>query len=273
MARALVGIAGWTYAPWRGDFYPKGLPQREELSYAAERLDSIEINGTFYGLQRPSSYRRWAELTPDGFVFAVKGSRFITHIKRLRDVHQPLADFFASGMLALGPKLGPFLWQLPPTLRFDAAAVEAFFGLLPGSTVAASHLAAHSTLEEDRRETHFGPNTPLRHAMEVRNETFDDPRFVELARKAGVAIVVADTAGRYPVLRERTTDFMYVRLHGDKELYTSGYDAEALDRWARDIRAWLRDGLDVYAYFDNDVKVRSPYDAMGLRGRLRGVAK
>jgi uncharacterized protein YecE (DUF72 family) len=268
MARSFVGISGWTYAPWRGTFYPKGLVHREELRFAAERLDSIEINGSFYSLQRPSSYARWAAETPDDFVFAVKGGRYITHILRLRNTRIALANFFASGVFALGPKLGPLLWQLPPTLQFDEEEVRAFLGSLPRTTAAAAALAAETTLDKDRRLLEPGPDRPLRHAVEVRHTSFDVPAFTALAREQDVAIVVADTAGRYPVIRERTTDFMYVRLHGDVELYTSGYTDEGLDRWARDAQEWLSAGLDVYAYFDNDAKVRSPYDAMGLRERL-----
>ncbi|MFF1879376.1 DUF72 domain-containing protein [Leifsonia sp. NPDC058230] len=269
MAVARVGISGWTYAPWRGTFYPKGLVHRDELGYAADRLDSIEINGSFYALQRPSSYQRWAEETPDDFVFAVKGGRYITHILRLRNTRGALANFFASGVLALGPKLGPLLWQLPPTLSFDRDAVSDFLAGLPRTTKAAAELAAESTLDEDRRHTEPVDDRPLRHAVEVRHASFDDSAFVSLMRDQGVAIVVADTAGRYPVIREDTSDFRYVRLHGDVELYTSGYTPEALDRWAEEMRRWLDQGRDVYAYFDNDVKVRSPYDAMALRERLR----
>ena len=269
MARARIGISGWTYAPWRGVFYPKGLQHRLELQYASERLDSIEINGSFYSLQRPSSYRTWAAQTPDDFVFAVKGGRYVTHILRLRNARTAVANFLASGVLTLGPKLGPLLWQLPPTLAFDAEAVDAFLGMLPRTTTEALALAKETTLDEDRTDLGALPERTLRHAVEVRHGTFDDDAFVALARKHSVAIVVADTAGRYPVIRQDTADFAYLRLHGDEELYTSGYTDEALDRWAADIRDRLDRGMDVYAYFDNDVKVRAPYDAMGLRDRLR----
>lgn len=268
MPRARVGISGWTYAPWRGAFYPEGLPRSHELPYAAERLDSIEINGSFYALQRPTSYRTWAERTPDDFVFSVKGGRYITHILRLRNARAALANFFASGVLALGPKLGPLLWQLPPTLQFDAEAIDAFLGTLPMTTAEARSLAAETTLDEDRTDNGTGGDRSLRHAVEARHESFADPAFTALARTHEIAVVLADTAGRYPVIRETTADFAYVRLHGDEELYTSGYTPEALDRWAGDIRTWLADGRDVYAYFDNDVKVRAPYDAMALRERL-----
>ncbi len=266
---ARVGISGWTYAPWRGVFYPKGLPHRSELSYAAERLDSIELNGSFYSLQRPTSWRNWSAQTPDDFVFAVKGGRYITHILRLKNTRVALANFFASGLLSLGPKLGPLLWQLPPTLQLEPDVLDAFLASLPRTTGEAARLATETTLEEDRRDTASPVDLPLRHAVEARHASFVDPAFARIARAYRVAVVVADTAGRYPVLRDVTADFVYVRLHGDEELYTSGYTDEALDRWAADAREWLDAGLDVYAYFDNDVKVRAPYDAMGLRERLR----
>jgi uncharacterized protein YecE (DUF72 family) len=268
MAFARVGISGWTYAPWRGVFYPPKLPHRLELEYAAERLDSIEINGSFYSLQRPTSYRMWAERTPDSFVFSVKGGRYITHILRLKNARGAVANFFASGVLALGPKLGPLLWQLPPTLQFEAGEVDAFLGMLPRTTTEAAALARETTLKEDRTHLAAGEERPLRHAVEVRHASFDVPEFVALARAHGVAIVLADTAGRYPVIRETTADFVYVRLHGDEELYTSGYTEESLERWAAELGVHLAQGTDVYAYFDNDVKVRAPYDAMGLRDRL-----
>jgi uncharacterized protein YecE (DUF72 family) len=266
---ARVGIAGWTYAPWRGVFYPDGLPHRAELAYAADRLDSIELNGSFYALQRPSSWRRWDDQTPDDFVFAVKGGRYITHILRLKNTRAALANFFATGMLTLGGKLGPLLWQLPPNLPFDAVELATFLESLPRTTAEAAALAAASTLDEDRRDTSAPVDRPLRHAVEARHGSFADPEFARIARDHGVAVVVADTAGRYPLVREPTTGFVYIRLHGDEELYSSGYTDEALDRWADEVRARLRDGLDAYVYFDNDLKVRAPFDAMALRDCLR----
>jgi uncharacterized protein YecE (DUF72 family) len=275
--RARVGISGWTYAPWRTTFYPKGLPHKDELRYAAERLDSIELNGSFYALQRPTSYRRWAEETPPDFVFSIKGGRYITHIRRLKEPTEALSNFFASGLLTLGDKLGPLLWQLPPNLQFDSGLLGEFFDALPRTALEAAALGRTSTLDEDRTWTAVTVDRPLRHAVEVRHDSFVDDRFVELARRRGVAIVVADTAGRWPLLREVTADFQYLRLHGDEELYVSGYTPESLDAWARDIRGWVSGetcpdgvGRDVYVYFDNDTKVRAPYDAMSLRERLTG---
>jgi uncharacterized protein YecE (DUF72 family) len=264
-----VGISGWRYEPWRGVFYPKGLPQKSELHYASRMLRSVEINGSFYSLQRPSSYQCWHRETPDDFVFAVKGGRFMTHNKKLRDCEQPLANFFASGVLALEKKLGPILWQLPAQLPFHADRVASFFSLLPRTTGAAAALAhhhdarikhgAHLDVHEDRK---------IRYALEVRHESYDDPAFVRLLRAEDVALCIADTAGKFPYLEHVTSDFVYVRLHGDKKLYVSGYGRAALDRWAERVEGWRDAGKHVYVYFDNDVKVRAPYDAMNLAARL-----
>ena len=267
-----IGISGWTYPPWRGVFYPKGLRQADELAWASQRLRTIEVNGSFYALQKPDSYRAWAAATPEGFVLSVKGGRFITHMKKLGDVRVPLANFLASGPLALGPKLGPLLWQLPPTLGFDAARMEAFFRLLPRTTTAAAALAQeHDARLEGRAWTTTDADRPLRHAVEVRHDTFRDPGFVSLARDHGIAVVVADTAGKWPWIDEHTADLAYARLHGESELYVSGYDDASLDVWAERVRGWSAAGRDVVVYFDNDVKVRAPFDAMALAERL-GVA-
>jgi len=266
--RVRVGISGWTYAPWRGSFYPENLRQRDELAYVAERMSSVEINGSFYALQRPQSYRSWRERTPDDFCFAVKGGRFITHMKRLADVETPLANFFASGVLALGPTLGPVLWQLPPTFQFDADRLAAFFDLLPRTTEQAAALAKRHDDRVLEAVTDAEADRPVRHALEVRHASFVDAGLEDLLRDHDVALVVADTAGKWPLLRDVTSDFVYVRLHGDTELYASGYDDDALDRWAESVSGWARNGADVYVYFDNDMKVRAPYDAMALSGRL-----
>jgi uncharacterized protein YecE (DUF72 family) len=266
-----VGISGWRYSGWRGDFYPAGLAQRRELEYAAHRMGSIEINGSFYSLQRPSSYASWRAETPDDFVFAVKGGRFISHLKRLVDVETPLANFFASGVLALGQKLGPVLWQLPANLPFDAEVLDAFFTLLPTSTAEAAALAERhdDKVKEGRPLTTAEVDMPLRYALEFRSPTFAVDEAYEVMRRHGVACVLADTAGRWPKVEAVTTDFMYVRLHGDKELYVSGYSDAALDEWAAKCRGWEAARLDVFAYFDNDSKGYAPYDAMRLIERLR----
>jgi uncharacterized protein YecE (DUF72 family) len=265
-----IGISGWRYAGWRGDFYPTGLPQRRELEYAAERLTSIEINGSFYSLQRPSSYRAWAAETPADFVFAVKGGRFITHMKKLRDVEAPLANFFASGVLALGPKLGPFLWQLPENLPLDVARLDAFLSLLPRTAAAAASLASghDDKIAGDRALTTVDSDRPLRHALEFRHSSYASEEGIAVLRRHGVACVLADTAGRWPWVEQDTSDFRYVRLHGDQELYASGYTDPSLDTWAGRCRDWASNGQDAYVYFDNDAKGYAPYDAVRLIERL-----
>ena len=284
MARVWIGTSGWRYPPWREVFYPRGLAQRRELAYLAGRMNSVEINGSFYSLQRPESYRAWAAETPDDFLFAVKGSRYITHLKQLRDIRVPLANFLASGVLALGPKLGPLLWQLPPRLRFDPGRLDEFLALLPRSTGAAAQLAGeHDERLDGRADTTVDADRPLRHALEVRHPSFRDHAFVALLRAHDVALVVADTAGTFPYLEDVTAGFVYVRLHGDTELYVSGYAPAALDRWGARVRAWLagespvenpvappaaRTPRDVYVYFDNDVKVHAPFDAIALAERV-----
>jgi uncharacterized protein YecE (DUF72 family) len=267
-----VGISGWRYPPWRGVFYPRGLPQRLELEYAASRLTTIEINGSFYSLQRPELYQDWHDRTPAGFLFAVKGGRFITHMKKLRGIESPLANFFASGVLALGAKLGPVLWQLPPNLGYDAERLSDFFALLPRTTAEAAALAArHDERLDGRALTVTDADRPIRHALEVRHPSYETPELLDLLRHHDIAVVTADTAGKWPMLLEPTTDLAYVRLHGAEELYVSGYSDEALDEWADRIAGWRDQGRDVVVYFDNDVKVHAPYDAQRLAERL-GVA-
>jgi uncharacterized protein YecE (DUF72 family) len=274
MGEIRVGISGWTYAGWRGDFYPRGLAQRLELAYAAERMTSVEINGSFYSLQRPTSYAAWRDQTPDGFVFAVKGGRFITHMKRLRDVEAPLANFFASGVLALGPKLGPVLWQIPERLVFDADVVESFFRLLPRTHAEAAVLATRrdAKLREDRVLTEALPGMAeqrIRHALEFRSESFCTDEAFDLMRRHDIACVVADTARRWPMADAVTSDLVYVRLHGDQELYVSGYSDAALDHWAERCLAWS-EHADVVVYFDNDAKGFAPHDALRLLARVQG---
>jgi uncharacterized protein YecE (DUF72 family) len=268
-----VGISGWRYPAWRGDFYPQGLPQRRELEYAASQLTSIEVNGSFYSLQRPSSYAAWrAEATAarEGFVFAVKGPRFVTHMKRLKDVDVPLANFFASGVLALGPALGPVLWQLPENLRFDAEVLDDFLGRLPRTTTEAAALAGRhdDKVPEDRALTVAEDDRPLRYALEFRSPTFADPEAYTVLRAHGIATVYADTAGRWPKVDEDTASYRYVRLHGDRELYASGYTDRALDQWAERCRRWVEAGQDAFCYFDNDMKGYAPHDARRLIARF-----
>jgi uncharacterized protein YecE (DUF72 family) len=268
-ARYWVGMAGWTYEPWRGDFYPKGLRQSDELTYASSKVTSIELNGSFYALQKPASWHKWREETPDDFVFSVKAPRFITHIKRLNDVVEPMANFFASGVLAMGAKLGCILWQTPPNLAYDPELVEAFLNLLPRTTTEAVELAKKRGARMEGKEYLLtDADRPVRHAIEPRAHSFDDPRFAAQLEAHGVAAVLGDSEGRWPKLDWATTDFAYARLHGDEELYTSGYDEAGIAKWDAWTRDHLAHGRDVYAYFDNDLKVRSPYDAMSLLERL-----
>ncbi|HZT88751.1 MAG TPA: DUF72 domain-containing protein [Stellaceae bacterium] len=285
-----VGISGWNYRGWRGGFYPKGLRQRDELSYAAERLDSIEINGTFYSLQRPASFVRWREATPPGFVFAVKGSRFITHMKQLHDIETPLANFFASGVLALADKLGPFLWQFSPRFRFDEERLHRFLALLPRDSKAAAALARrHDQRLAGRAVTEVSRNRSLRHAVEIRHASFLDLALVRLLRRHNVALAFADTPS-WPYAEDVTADFLYLRMHGSETIYASGYSDEAIERWAARIKIWAAGGApndarlidrdwsprriarDVYVYFDNDAWGHAPFDAQALRANLMGSA-
>jgi uncharacterized protein YecE (DUF72 family) len=287
-ARAYVGISGWRYPPWRGVFYPKNLRQASELHYASRAFSSIEINGSFYSLMRPETYQAWYEETPPGFTFAVKGGRYITHLKRLNDIAAPLANFFASGLLRLREKLGPILWQLPPQQAFDAAKLRTFFELLPRSTGQASLLARrHDQRLAGRSELHSSVELPIRHALEIRHPSFAQQAFIDLLREFEICACVADTASLFPCIQDITADFVYVRLHGASELYTSGYTPAELEHWASRITRWMRGAnvprqslvsaklmprtpRDVYVYFDNDVKVRAPFDASNLQRLLEG---
>lgn len=288
MAGIRIGISGWRYPSWRGVFYPEDLVQADELHYASRCFPTIELNGSFYSLQRPQSYARWREQTPRGFVFAIKGPRFITHVLRLRDIEVPLANFFASGVFELREKVGPLLWQFPANFKYDHDLFARFFDLLPRDTEAALKLARRRDLRmKGRTRLAIDRNRRLRHAIEVRHPGFLDASFVALLRRHDLALVVADTAGKWPYVEEVTASFMYLRLHGDEALYTSGYADATLDRWAARIRAWqagsqppdaariagapvprARKSRDVYCYFDNDAKVRAPFDAMSLAEKL-----
>jgi len=219
-----IGISGWRYAPWRGVFYPQALPQRCELSYASRVFSTIEINGSFYSLQSPQSYAAWYADTPADFVFAVKGPRFITHMKRLREVRRPLANFLASGVLELREKLGPILWQFPSSFRFEPERFGSFFGLLPKDTGAALRLArAREPHLHGRSSLAIDAVRPLRHAVEVRHESFRDPDFIALLRRHGIALVVSDTPGKWLQLQDVTADFLYLRLHGVQHAFFQGF--------------------------------------------------
>jgi uncharacterized protein YecE (DUF72 family) len=266
-----IGISGWTYGPWRGRFYPRGMRQRDELAYVAQRMNSVEINGSFYGLQHRKSYQAWADAVPENFEFAVKAPRFITHMKKLAGVEIPLANFFASGVLALGRRLGPILWQLPPNFGFDAERMTTFLGLLPRTARAAAKIAErhdHRIKDDQSLLAAPYPQHRLRYAVEVRHRSFRTETFFALLRDHRIALVLSDNPGQWPIIEENTAELRYVRLHGHEELYASGYSDESLDQWATKINSWTAAGQDVYVYCDNDMKVRAPYDAMGLMARL-----
>ncbi len=280
-----VGISGWTYAPWRGVFYPKEVKREQELAYAASHFRTIEINGTFYGMQRPEAFASWVEQVPAEFVFAVKGPRYITHMLRLRDPLVALANFFASGVLRLGVHLGPILWQFPQNFRFDPARIEPFLKMLPHDTGHAAILGSkHDNKLRAPAWLDIDIRRPMRHAFEVRHASFRCQAFIDLLRANDVALVCADSVS-WPRLMDLTSDFVYCRLHGSEELYASGYDNAALDEWGRRIKAWAGGDepadaervlgkarprkRDVFVYFDNDRKVRAPANAMELIRRLR----
>ena len=231
-------------------------------------MTSIEINGSFYSLQRPRAIGAWRERTPEGFVFAVKGGRFITHMKKLADVEAPLANFFASGLLALGDKLGPVLWQLPPTLGFDADRAADFFAGCPARRPPPPSWAPGTTNASTGGRTSRSRATRVRHAVEVRHDSFLARSSSPLLREHGIGLVVADTAGKWPLIREVTADFAYVRLHGDTELYASGYSDRRSTSGLPCCGAGPRAARMSTPYFDNDMKVRAPFDAMGLIERL-----
>ena len=294
MGRVSIGISGWRYKGWRGRFYPPKLPQRSELSFAAGLFNSIEINGTHYSLQRPASFAQWRNETPEDFTFSIKGSRFITHMKKLRGVEESLSNFFAQGLLALGSKLGPILWQVAPRFKFDPERLSAFFDLLPRSTEEMATLALeHHPRLQGRVVTEAATRQRLRHCLEIRNKSCVCPEFIALLRQHDIGLVVADTV-EWPLLFDLTSDFVYCRLHGSEELYASGYGEAALDVWADRVVRWAhgqeaddeppgsklhgqhastiapkqRRSRDVYVYFDNDAKVHAPYDAQQLRKRV-----
>lgn len=260
--RCRIGVGGWNFAPWRGVFYPQQLPRREELCYASRQLTSIEINATFYRTQRASSFERWYEETPADFVFAVKGPMAVSSRRALRESGPQLERFFASGVMCLGEKLGPLNWQLAPHKRFDAGEIDAFLGLLPRAV----------------------QGRPLRHAIEVRHESFRHPEFVALAREHGVAIVLAGDS-RYPQIPDPTADFVYARIMGTRAGQKQGYAPAQLTRWAQRVRCWLageraagldyvepepakRRARDVFLYVISGAKQRNPAAAAALIRRL-----
>ncbi|WP_345817171.1 DUF72 domain-containing protein (plasmid) [Paraburkholderia sp. PREW-6R] len=284
-----IGISGWRYAGWRGTFYPQGLRQADELAFASRAVQTIEINGTHYSLQSPSSYRQWYEATPDRFVFSLKGARYLTHMLRFRDDDARIAcaNFFAQGLLQLNEKLGPILWQFPPSFRFEPDTMARFLSLLPRDTEAALTLARHHDKRVKQPWLQIDKRRPLRHAVEIRHESFLVPDFVKLLRKHAVALVISDSTENWPHVEDLTADFVYLRLHGTQTRYAGAYEDAALDDWARRIACWAKGGAlpserliapslavphrahrDVFCYFDNDQKTQAPFDAQRLIERL-----
>lgn len=276
-----IGLSGWSYPGWRGDFYPKRLPQKEELAFAATRFPTLEINGTFYGLSTPKTMKAWYQSAPGDFVYAVKGSRFITHNKKLNDTDEPLANFMASGILELREKLGPILWQLSPKIRFDPERMDRFLASLPHDLDGVADLARKATLARPRAAERIGANHRVRHAIEPRHDSFFVAEMVQLARKHRVALAFSHTS-IWPYTEEVTAGFVYLRLHGPRALYSSGYTRAELEGWAERITLWShgsepddarrltglipprREGRDVYVYFDNDSGGHAPRDATAL---------
>lgn len=260
-----IGISGYDYPAWRGRFYPAELARPQWLQYASREFDTIELNATFYRLQSPRAFERWAAETPPDCVLAVKGSRFITHQLKLRGIEAALANFYASGVLLLGRKTGPFLWQLPPTYRYAPDRVAHFLALLPAGSADAEALARGHTGRLREAALQSPDPVAYRHAVEVRHASYLTEDFFGLLRTHGCALVIADTAGRYPSAHVLTADFTYVRLHGSAALYASRYTDAELAEWGARLTAWAAGGRDVYVYFDNDAFAHAPHDAQRLR--------
>lgn len=280
MGTIRIGVSGWSYGHWRGSFYPADLPRTREMAYAIDCFPTIEINRTFYSLVSADAFRSWRRAAPAGFRWAVKGSRFITHTKRIDDVELPLANFFASGVPILGETLGPILWQLPATMRFDAGRLSRFLEMLPSDTDAMRRLARGH--DERVASTDLGTGRHrVRHALEARHESFFTPDAVRVARRHGVALAFSHSS-RWPYTEELTAGFVYLRLHGPEALYDSEYRPEEIGRWADRVAAWAageepadasritdrrpppRKGRDVYVYFDNDGRGLAPHQALAL---------
>ena len=259
-----IGISGWTYEPWRGVFYPDALAVAKELAYASKIFNAIEVNGTFYGLQKPHTFEKWAAQTPDDFIFTLKAPKYITHQRRLLDIEQAVANFFVSGVLKLGPKLGPILWQLPPNMVFKHDVIESFLKLLPHTTADIKPMGKACSDWMRPRAVTDGAEIPFRHAVEVRNESFETAEFTDLLAKHNVAVVVGDTAGRWPYFEDITSDFMYVRLHADEKKYPQGYTRPALQTWADKLTSWSTGVSGIYAFLDNDEKTTAPANAVAL---------
>ena len=275
MPAAFVGTSGYDYPAWRGSFYPPGIPHREWLAFSSRIFNSIELNGTFYSLKSPAVFQRWASDVPEtGFVFAIKGGRFITHNLKLRNCETALGNFYASGVLALGRKTGPFLWQLPATYGFQPERLDEFMRALPRSSLDGEAVARQHDHRLRRGSlVDAAESVTYRHAFEVRHPSYLCEEFYAILRAHECSLVIADTAGKFAYSEALTTDFVYVRLHGSTALYASDYDDVELESWAAKVSGWMSggNGRTAYVYFDNDAKVHAPHNAMRLADLLGGA--
>lgn len=286
MGTIRIGLSGWSYDEWGGGFYPEGLAPDDRLGFLSDRFDTVEVNGTFYSLTNPASVRRWREQTASSFIFAIKASRYITHTKRLHEPATALANFFASGLLELGARLGPILWQLPPNLEYDRDNLEHFLDLLPHDTDAAVSLARDHDDRVEDVSYGDGSNHRVRHVIEFRNPSFLQSEAVATVKRHGCALACSH-ASEWPLVGDVTAGFVYIRLHGPDETYASGYDDSELRRWGRRIETWRSGGRvedletapdltppprqerDVYVYFDNTAAGHAPEDAQQLQDLVR----
>jgi uncharacterized protein YecE (DUF72 family) len=282
MSEIRVGMSGWTFAPWRGHFYPKKMVQKKELEYASRQVNSIEINGTFYSLQKPKTFQSWYDQTPEDFVFAVKAPQFITHVLRLKDSFEPLCTFLGSGLLCLKKKLGPILWQFPPNVTLKDDRFEKFIKLLPQDSNHAAELSKnHSSKIEGRAWTEAGGDYRIRHAFEFRHSSFQNRDFIEMMKAYSIAVVIADSAKKSPYFEDLTSDFVYVRMQGENLDFEKGYTDLALKEMAYRVKTWssgsqVKDAKcvsdlspfpgekDIFLYFNNDEKINSPHDAVKM---------
>lgn len=290
MTEIRIGMSGWTHDCWRDGFYPKKVTRKEELSYASRKVTSIEINGTFYALQKPETFQRWYGDTPDDFKFSVKAPQFITHVLRLRECEEPLSTFLASGLLCLKEKLGPILWQFPPYMTLKDNRFEEFAKILPHTSLEAAELAKnHSAHIKDRAWTKAGGKFRMRHAFEFRHPSFMKPEFIDMLRSYGIAVVFADSGKSSPYCEDLTSDFVYLRMHGDKPTQKKGYSLLELKRLAKKIELWSNGKQprgaqtvskgkptpgekDIFVYFDNNATETAPIDALRLTKLLPDLA-
>jgi uncharacterized protein YecE (DUF72 family) len=270
-----VGMSGWTYAPWRKIFYPEKLLQKKELEYASRQVTAIEVNGTFYGLQKPDTFRAWYDQAPNDFKFALKAPKYMTHVLRLKDVEESLSTFLASGVLCLKEKLGPILWQFPPHLSYKDSRFEEFAKILPkNSQDAASVSRSYNQRVLKEAFTEAVSDFPIRHAFEVRHPSFENPEFLAMLKHYQIAAVFVDSCKQKPIFKESTSNFVYYRMHGDEAQLKEGYPLTRLKKIAYDLQSWTekkqdQPAKDVYLFFNNDVKVHAPQDAVKLQSLLK----